>query len=208
MHMKRYKIIFTYFLFLAAMITHAQTNKPQPSKKSTKTIIKAHRGTIVPDIRDKVNRQAHVKYAGLPRLGLETVAPPAGAIVISDSTHSYYYKAGIYYIQRPAGFVVSLPAPGIRLKGLPIGYRLVPLGQKLYFYYYGVFYAQVENSDNYQVVEPPEGAVTDALPDGYVIKKVDNTEYYFINGVYYAEVGAPAMENKTGYEVVTIIEAY
>lgn len=145
---------------------------------------------------------------GYPVWDWKQLLPPAGAIVVADSVNSYYYKAGIYYIQRPSGFVVSLPVRGIRLKGLPIGYRLVPVGQKLYFYYYGVFYAQVENSDSYEVVDAPEGAVTDALPDGYIIKKVDNTEYYFINGVYYAEVDAPAMENKTGYEVVTIIEAY
>jgi hypothetical protein len=206
--MQHYKIIYTLFLFLGVIVIHAQTNKPQQSKKSTGTIIKAHRGTVVPNIRVKVSRTAHIKYAGLPRLGLEVVAAPAGAIVVADSTHSYYYKAGIYYIQRPSGFVVSLPVPGIRLKGLPIGYRLVPAGQKLYFYYYGVFYMQVENSDNYAVVDPPEGAVADALPDGWLVKKVDNTEYYFINNVYYAEVDVPTMENKTGYEVVTIIEAY
>ena len=206
--MNPYKVIFTFFLFLFVVITQAQNNKPAQSKKNTRTIIKAHRGTIVPNIRARISKQAQLKYASLPRLGLEVVAVPAGAIVITDSVNSYYYKAGIYYVQKPSGFVVSLPVARIRLKGLPVGYRLVYVGPKLYFYYYGVFYAQVESSDNYEVIAPPEGAVVDALPDGYLVKKVDNTEYYFINGVYYAEVDAPAMENKTGYEIVTIIEEY
>jgi hypothetical protein len=207
--MNQYKVIFTFFLFLFVIFTQAQTNdKPAQSKKTSGTIIKAHRGTIVPNIRIKVGKQAQVKYVGLPRLGLDAVAVPAGAIVVADSLNSYYYKAGIYYVQGTAGFKVSLPVPGIRLKGLPVGYRLVYVGEKLYFYYYGVFYKQVENSDNYEVIAPPESAVVDALPDGYLIKKVDGAEYYFINGVYYAEVDAPALQNKTGYEVVTIIEAY
>ena len=104
--------------------------------------------------------------------------------------------------------MITLPRAGLRLKGLPIGYRIIPVGEKNYFYYFGTFYGQVENSDNYEVVTPPETAIVDGLPDGYTIRKIDGIEYYYLNGTYYAEVDAPKLEGKTGYEVVVIIEAY
>jgi hypothetical protein len=206
--MKRLKLFFTVFLFLSAIVLHAQTKASSSSKKNTKTLVKAHRGTIVPDIKVKVSKTAQLKYVTFPRMGLETVAVPPGAIIVADSLNSYFYKAGIFYVQNKTGFVITLPVAGIRLKGLPIGYRRVPVGDKIYFYYYGTFYQQVQNSDNYETITPPETAIVDGLPDGYLVKKVDSTEYYFLNGTYYAEVDAPTMESKIGYEVVTIIEAY
>ncbi len=206
--MKNLKAILTVFLFLFAIVLHAQTKSVQQSKKNAKPLIKAHRGTIVPDIKLKVSKTAQLKYATFPRIGFETLAIPAGAIVVADSLNSYYYKAGIFYVQNKTGFVVTLPVAGMQLKGLPIGYRRVPVGDKLYFYYYGTFYKQVENSDYFETVAPPETAIIDGLPDGYAIKKVDGNEYYFLNNVYYAEVDAPTIEGKIGYEVVTIIEAY
>ena len=206
--MKHFKFIFTVSLFLFTIAIHAQTKTELPKKKNTKPLIKAHRGTIVPDIKIKVSKTAHLKYTAFPKIGLETVAVPAGAITVADSLNSYYYKAGIFYVQNKTGFVVTLPVAGIRLKGLPIGYRRVPVDDKIYFYYYGTFYKQVENSDNYETITPPETAIVDGLPNGYLIKKVDGTEYYFLNGAYYAEIDAPTIEGKIGYEVVTIIEAY
>lgn len=202
----------SFFLLSVLIITivagHAQTNKAKPQKKNTLPMVKAHRGTVVPDIHAKVGKNAQLRYASFPRVGSEIIAVPAGAIAVNDSTTNYYYKAGIYYKQGKNGYTVTLPGAGLRLKGLPIGYRIVPVGQKNYYYYFGTFYRQVENSDNYEVVAPPETAIVDGLPDGYSIKKIDNTEYYFLNGIYYAEVDAPHLDGKIGYEVVTIIDAY
>ncbi|MES1222186.1 MAG: DUF6515 family protein, partial [Bacteroidota bacterium] len=115
---------------------------------------------------------------------------------------------GFYYSQNSKGFQLILPTAGIRIQGLPIGYRRVPVGDKTYFYYYGTFYSQVGGSDNYEVVVAPEGAIVDALPDGYKIEKVDNVEYYLLGDTYYAEVDSTKMPDKIGYEVVTIIQAY
>ncbi|MBS1575050.1 MAG: hypothetical protein JST09_07060 [Bacteroidetes bacterium] len=206
--MKKLNFFLTVCIFLVSIAIHAQAQTKQPAKKANKLLIKAHRGTIVTDIKQKVSKTAQLKYTAFPKIGTEIVAVPAGAITVGDSINSYYYKAGIYYVQNKTGYVVTLPVAGIRLKGLPIGYRRVPIGDKIYFYYFGTFYRQVENSDNYETIVPPETAVIDGLPNGYIIKKVDGTEYYFLNNTYYAEIGAPAIEGKIGYEVVTIIEAY
>ena len=183
--MHRYKSIFIIFFLIAAFITgYSQTNKPKQTKKNAGPVIKAHRGTVVAEIHLKVSKKAQLRYSSFPRIGSEVIAVPAGAIAVNDSTTNYYYKSGIYYIQHNSGYVVTLPGPGLRLKGLPLGYRIVPVGEKNYFYYFGTFYRQVENSDNYEVVMPPETAVVDGLPDGYAIKKIDSVEYYFLNGTY------------------------
>jgi len=207
--MNRYKCFLIVSVSMAAFVTgHTQTNKPSAAKKNATPLVKAHRGTVITDVHDKVSKKAQLRYTSFPRIGSEIIAVPAGAIAVNDSTTNYYYKAGIYYIQNKSAYRVTLPGAGVRLKGLPIGYRIVPVGEKNYFYYFGTFYRQVENSDNYEVVTPPETAIVDALPDGYSIRKIDGTEYYFLNGTYYAEVDAPNLEGKTGYEVVQIIEAY
>jgi hypothetical protein len=206
--MKKISLLFTVFIFLVGIAGHAQTASKQAESKKSKPLIKAHRGTIVTDIKSKVSKNAQLKYATFPKIGFEMVAVPAGAIIVGDSANAYFYKGGIYYVQNKTGYVVTLPVAGIRLKGLPIGYRRVPVADKVYFYYFGTFYQQVENSDNYETIVPPETAVVDGLPNGYAIKKVDGTEYYFLNNIYYAEIDAPAIEGKIGYEVVTIIEAY
>ncbi len=207
--MYRYKLIFILLLTMVATVAgYAQTSKPKQVKKNAAPLIKAHRGTVVTGIHEKVGKKAQLRYASFPKIGSEVIAVPAGAIAVNDSTKNYYYKAGIYYVQDKSGYMVTLPGAGLRLKGLPIGYRIVPIEEKNYYYYFGTFYHQVENSDNYEVVAPPETAVVDGLPDGYAIKKVDGTEYYFLNGTYYAEVDAPKLEGKIGYEVVVIIEAY
>jgi len=207
--MNRYKRILLVFTLMAAFVTgYTQTATSKPPRKNATALVKAHRGTVVTDLHDKVSKKAQVRYTSFPRIGSEVIAVPAGAIAINDSTTNYYYKAGIYYIQNKSGYMVTLPGPGLRLKGLPIGYRIIPVGEKNYYYYFGTFYRQVENSDNYEVVTPPETAVVDGLPDGYSIRKIDSTEYYYLNGTYYAEIDAPNLEGKIGYEVVVIIEAY
>lgn len=205
--MKKLNFLFIVSFLLWGVALHAQT-KQAPKKNITKPLVKAHRGTVVADIRTEVSKTAQSKYSAFPKIGLEVVAVPAGAIVVGDSINSYYYKAGIFYTQTKTGFVVTLPVPGIRLKGLPIGYRRVPVADKVCFYYFGTFYQQVSNSDNFEIVSPPETAIVDGLPNGYTIKKIDGTEYYFLNNTYYAEVNAPAIDGKIGYEVVMIIEAY
>ncbi|MGC4035281.1 MAG: DUF6515 family protein [Chitinophagaceae bacterium] len=206
--MNHLKISFTSLFFFLALSLLAQQNNTSKTKKASKATIKAHRGTILTNVHEKVSGKANLKYTSLPRVGFETIAVPAGAITVTDSLNTYSYKAGIFYVQRPTGFVITLPVAGIRLKGLPIGYRIVHAAEKTYFYYYGTFYKQVENSDNYETVTPPETAIVDGLPNGYAIKKVDGVEYYFLNGTYYAEVDDPTLPDKIGYEVVVIIEEY
>lgn len=206
--MKKPNIFFIVPFFILYVPVYAQTGIKQSPGKNRSQLVKAHRGTIVPGIKEKVGKSAHLKYAAFPKIGSVITALPAGAIEVSDSTHSYFYKSGIFYVQNKTDFVVTLPVPGMRIKGLPIGYRRVAVGDKIYFYYFGTFYQQAGNSDIYETLAPPETAIVDGLPDGYTIKKIDGTEYYFLNNTYYAETDAPYIEGGTGFEVVMIIDTY
>jgi hypothetical protein len=211
--MHKLKTIVSLLLFMAVTTGNAQTVNASKKdnavkKKKGGKLIKAHRGTIVLNIHEKVGRQAQAQYASMPKLGSIVSTLPAGAAKVAAGTDSFYYKNGLYYLPKAKGFQLVLPVPGIRIQGLPIGYRRVMTGEKLYFYYYGTFYSQVGSTDNYEVVTAPEGAVVNAIPDGYKIEKIENVEYYLLGDTYYAEIDATNMENKIGYEVVTIIQAY
>ena len=211
--MHKLKVIISFLLCITVITGNAQTaNTPKKDnvvkKKKGGKLIKAHRGTIVLNIHEKVGRQAQTRYAALPKLGSILTALPAGAVIVASGTDSFYYKNGFYYLRKPKGFQLALPVPGIRIQGLPIGYRRTMTGEKLYFYYFGTFYAQVGSTDNYEVVTAPEGAIVDAIPEGYKIEKIENVEYYLLGDTYYAEIDATTLENKIGYEVVTIIQDY
>lgn len=162
-----------------------------------------HRHAVRVHVR--VTRRAHIRYAHHPRWGAVVVAAPRNAVVIRDAATPYYFNDGIYYVQRNTGFVVVRPAPGIRIRVLPVGYRTVVVrSHRPYYYYYGTFYTKVNNSDEYEVTAAPEGAIVNALPDGYEVKTIKDQEYYVLDDVYYAEVEAEDMEDGVGYQVVRI----
>ena len=183
------------------------TANGQQSKKAIKKV-ETHRATLVLNMQPVVDRKAHLPYAALPKWGSLNAVIPEGAEIVSNGVDSFYYRSGIFYTKKPKGYVITNAVPGVRIHGLPFGYRIAMAKGKPYFYYFGTFYEQVNNSDYYETVIAPEEAIVDAIPDGYEIRKREKEEYYFLGGAYYAQVPAPALKDKIGYEVVTIIEAY
>ena len=205
--MRKLKVVIVFFLLIAAQATIAQTANTGNKKKTVK-LVKAHRATMVLNVHDTVGKRAQDRYAELPKLGTVIASLPVRSVVVMKDSTSYYYKNGLYYLPHPKGFQLVLPPAGCRIHGLPIGYRRVRVGEKIYFYYFGTFYEQVGNSDNYEIIKGPDGAIVDALPDGYKIQKVDNVEYYLLGDTYYAEVDVQNKDYHIGYEVVTIIQTY
>lgn len=183
------------------------TARGQQSKKTIKKV-ETHRATLVLNLQPVVDRKAHLPYAALPKWGSLYQAIPEGAEIVSNGVDSFYYRSGIFYTKKTKGYIITNAMPGVRIHGLPFGYRIAMAKGKPYFYYYGTFYQQVNSSDFYETVVAPEEAIVDAIPDGYEIRKIDKEEYYFLGDAYYAQVPAPALKDKIGYEVVTIIEAY
>ena len=197
------RIIISFFIIIASVAT-ARGQQPKKTVKKVET----HRATLVLNLQPVVDRKAHLPYAALPKWGSLNTVIPEGAEIVSHGVDTFYYKNGIFYTKNPKGYVITNAAPGVRIHGLPFGYRIAMAKGKPYFYYYGTFYEQVNNTDYYETVIAPEEAIVDAIPLGYEIRKIEKEEYYFLGGTYYAQVPAPALKDKIGYEVVTIIEAY
>ena len=205
--MRKLNIIVVFFLLVITQAAVAQTANTRNKKKTVK-LVKAHRATMVLNIHDTVGKKAQGRYADLPKLGTVIGSLPVRSVVVMKDSTSYYYKNGLYYLPDPKGFQLVLPPAGCRINGLPIGYRRVRVGEKIYFYYFGTFYEQAGSSDNYEIIKAPDTAIVDALPDGYKIQKVDNIEYYLLGDTYYAEVDVQNRDYNIGYEVVTIIQTY
>ncbi|MES1223119.1 MAG: hypothetical protein ABUT20_46935, partial [Bacteroidota bacterium] len=91
--MQKLKILFSFLLLLTVVFCNAQTaNTTTVKKKKKGTLIKAHRGTVVFNLHDKVSKQAQARYSTLPKLGIIVTELPKNAATIRlDSTTSYYY---------------------------------------------------------------------------------------------------------------------
>jgi hypothetical protein len=142
-------------------------------------------------------------YYHAPRYDYVVTSVPGHTTVIRHGGVAYHCHQGIYYIKRPAGFVVVSPAFGLRVTVLPRGYSRIVVAGVPYFYYYGVFYRPV-TAGSYVVVRPPAGIVVDALPQGCQAKYIGNTEYQELNNVVYQEVKTDLYEDGVGYKVVEL----
>lgn len=177
-----------------------ENTQAQGRRKPAKVRVVRHHTRVV-KVHPRVVRRAHVRYALLPRWGAVVATRPAGAVIIGSKHGPYHFHNGIYYTHRNAGFTIVRPAPGIRIRVLPVGYRHMIIRTRPYYYYYGTFYVKADN-DEYEVIDAPEGAIVDALPDGYEVKTIGDTEYYVLDGVYYAEVDTDEIDDGVGYQVV------
>lgn len=201
--MKKLKLATSFLLLLFAVLA-VQPADAQVRRRAKKVkVVKRNHVTVV-KVHPRVNRRAHIRYAGLPRWGAVVATYPAGALLIRSAVHPFYFHNGIYYTARQNNYVVVRPALGLRIRVLPVGYRRIVVGPRPYFYYYGTFYSKADNSEEYEVVDAPEGAIVDALPDGYEVKTIDGNEYYELDGVYYAEVDDSNFEDGVGYKVVKV----
>jgi hypothetical protein len=201
--MKKLKILTSFFLLLFAVLA-IQPADAQVRRRAKKVkVVKRNHVTVV-KVHPRVTRRAHIRYAALPRWGAVVATYPAGALMIRSAAHPFYFHNGIYYAARHNSYVVVRPALGLRIRVLPVGYRRIVVGPRVYFYYYGTFYSKADNSEEYEVTAAPEGAIVDALPEGYEVKTIDGNEYYELDGVYYAEVDDSNFEDGVGYKVVKV----
>jgi Family of unknown function (DUF6515) len=201
--MKKFLIFASALLAIIGMSVLPGNTEAQVRRKPAKVRVVKHHTRVV-RIHPRVVRRAHIRYTNLPRWGAVVATRPMGAMIIASNYGPYYFHNGIYYMQRQPGFTIVRPAPGIRIRVLPTGYRRIHIGRRPYYYYYGTFYTKADNNNEYIVVDAPEGAIVDALPDGYEIKTIGDTEYYVLDGVYYAEVDTDEIEDGVGYQVVKI----
>lgn len=184
------------------MSTVPENAQAQGRRKPAKVRVVRHHTRVV-KVRPRVVRRAHIRYTHLPRWGAVVTNRPSGAVIIASNRGPYHFHNGVYYVQRNSAFTIVRPAPGIRIRVLPVGYRRMVVVNRPYYYYYGTFYTKTDNNE-YEVIDAPVGAIVDALPDGYDVKTIGDTEYYVLDDVYYAEVDTDEVEDGVGYQVVKI----
>lgn len=125
---------------------------------------------------------------------------------------NYFVDHGIYYVQRPTGFVCVPPPPGAYVRYLPAEYEEVVVGGRSYYYADDTYYEEdteievdidIDDDDfdieidiekergrrgGYRIVEPPVGAYIYTLPVEYEPVVVRNVTYYRAGGCYYRPV--------------------
>ncbi|MCG6191183.1 DUF6515 family protein [Maribellus maritimus] len=143
-------------------------------------------------------------YYHAPRYGYVVTKAPGRTTVVRYGGTVYHYHRGIYYVQRPGGFVVVHPSIGLRIRVLPTGYSRIVVAGTPYFYFYGVFYRSVANTEEYIVVKPPVGIIVDAIPEGYKIEHINNSKYLVLNDVCYEEIKTDLYKDGIGYKVVEL----
>ena len=188
-------------LITVSAIAVPETSDAQYVRRKARLKNRPNHAVVVVKRHPVVGRRAHIHYASMPRWGSFIGVAPAAAIVIRTGLHPYYFHNGIYYSPRNNSYVVVRPAPGIRIRVLPKGFRTIRVGPRKYYYYYGTFYSRV-NSEEFEVSQAPPGAIVDAIPEGYEVRNVNGTEYYVLDDVYYSEIETPLVEGGVGYEVM------
>lgn len=125
---------------------------------------------------------------------------PTAAILIAQANSKYYYHAGCYYIETPAGFRTVAPPPGLVVATLPPHFVRITARSGSFLYYGGVFYEEV--SGGFRVIESPVGARIINLPEEAEMVTVNRNNYYEFNGTLYKKIQT---EDGTVYEVSGII---
>jgi hypothetical protein len=196
--MKKYlKNSFTAMIIVLVNIGSFQTGSAQ------RVIVTSRPHTVV--VTKHPPRTVRVYHSG-PRYGYVVTKVPGRATVIRYGGVSYHCHGGVFYVQRPAGFVVVNPAFGLRISVLPRGYSRIVVSGSPYFYFYGVFYRPAPGTGGYVVVRPPAGIIVHAIPEGYKTEYINGAEYLTINNTYYQRVTTDLYENGVGYRVAELTQ--
>lgn len=139
------------------------------------------------------------QYASLPRRNTVIQAVPSTSVSIAFGGINFRYNNGIYYKPYRNTYIVAPPPFGIRVRYLPVGFRVVNVYNRTYNYYNGAYYEPVGNE--YVVVPPPVGALVESIPDGYETLQINGETYYIVDGVQYRAV---INNGEIWYEVIKV----
>ncbi|MCF8276990.1 MAG: hypothetical protein K9J17_09660 [Flavobacteriales bacterium] len=100
----------------------------------------------------------------------------------------YFFGDGQYHVRDGDSTFKKVDPPiGIRILCLPIGYRIIKLGEEVYYLYQGVFY-QTTLIGEFEVVSFPMGTLVTELPPNSHRVVIDGAVYWYSEGVYYKEL--------------------
>ncbi len=124
---------------------------------------------------------------------------------IRHSDGLYFYREGIFYLQKGDTYEIHPPHVGFRVPSIPSSRRDYTFEGITYYYYYGTFYVYNTDVKMYDVVFPPAGAIVDWVPEYAEEKVVDGELHYVANGVEYKEISL-SFGNSKWYQIVSVDE--
>ncbi|NJO92336.1 MAG: hypothetical protein HC831_27730 [Chloroflexia bacterium] len=177
-------------IVLAAIVLFAFTHNVDAQRHEKRGVVKNTRTgkkTVVRTRQVKVPRTKIVYHSPNRKVLRYKVLPSKNNLIFYHQNLKYYYSGGFYYRMVEGYYVRTAPAFGLRIKVLPVGFRIIASNNKKFFYHQGVYYTAV--NDEYEVVEPEPGLIIDELPEAAERVKVDDEDYYEYNNVLYKKTG-------------------
>lgn len=155
-----FAFILAVLISMAAVSARADDGRGEASQYVAAAVVvhehhgDRHRGYVLD------NRYHHNHY--YPPHGYVVRTLPAGYRVVHYHRDRYYFRHGIWYSARGAGFVVVTPPVGIVVPILPLYYTRIWVRGVPYFYAGGVYYVWRPAVQGYVVVEAPGDSDVDS----------------------------------------------
>ena len=87
-------------------------------------------------------------------VGATVATVPTGAVIVNQSTNTYYY-GGSYYNKTASGYTVAAPTAGTVVENLPEGGEEVTIGDQKYVKFGETYYQPIEEDGKsmWEIVE-------------------------------------------------------
>lgn len=125
------------------------------------------------------------------------------AFQISHSDGIYYYRNGVFYLQKNDAYEIHKPHVGFKVPTIPAERRKYTFNNVAYYYYYGTFYVYDQTIKMYDVVIPPVGAIVDWIPGDAEKIEIEGEAYYVANGIQYKDISLDVAKSKW-YQIVSV----
>lgn len=125
------------------------------------------------------------------------------SFAIRHSDGIYYYRNGIFYLEKKDMYEIHLPQIGFRVPSIPTERREYMIGDVAYYYYYGTFYVFNSFVKMFDVVEPPIGGIVDWIPDDAEKRMIDGELIYIDKGIQYKELSL-SMGAQKWYQIIAV----
>ena len=107
-------IILSLFISAGISSNALAQKKPKHAYKKSPQHPKAH-----------VTHKPNHYYAHLPKRGAVVKVTPSGTVVVKHAGVNFYFHKGVWYKPKGGAYVVAMPAPGVKIKVLPVKRRKI-----------------------------------------------------------------------------------
>jgi len=194
-------VIVAFILFAFTYHAEAQRHQNKHKKKVVVNNRKAGKKVVRKTKLVRVPRTKVVYRTPNRKVIRYKTIPSKKVVLVNHRNIKYYYSGGFYYRMHNGYYVRTAPVFGLRVKVLPVGYRVFAWNKRKYFYHNGAYYTTQNNE--YEVVAPEPGVVIDEIPEGAEQVEIADESYYEYNNVLYQK---NKTNNGEAYEVAAVVE--